>query len=411
MLGLWGVVLMGSFVRGRGRGESRAVCLVVGQSVRRPGRWRRWCAAALRCWCCCVAGLLICLAAAQAASAPTWRVEASRSGREFYLSGVSCLSSQWCVAVGQSIGPGIALIERRNRGSWSQHAAPAAPGGSIEVLNAVSCVSQTMCMAVGNNSNGVIAAALWNGSRWRYEQPPGPPRGRFIADQSLNFVSCASRSFCVAFGDNNRVHDVAESWNGSRWSLMRLPRRSFFLGLAGGVSCLSPRACLAVGDRLIGPIGAHVMRWNGRRWSVAPGLPVFVDGMSCTSLSNCVAVGINKRARSVAARWNGRSWAVTTLPDSTRNLTLGGVSCPSASSCWAVANTGPFGDFETGERPLVWHWNGQRWSGQAIPRPSGAAGSDFLGISCAPRSPCFAVGSRTGAGGDTTTKALIERQS
>jgi hypothetical protein len=60
---------------------------------------------------------------------------------------------------------------------------------------------------------------------------------------SLGDVSCTSASFCMAVGsDSGRT--ITQIWNGSTWTVTTLS----LPGGMSGVSCLSPDACLAVGN-------------------------------------------------------------------------------------------------------------------------------------------------------------------
>jgi hypothetical protein len=98
--------------------------------------------------------------------------------------------------------------------------------------------------------------------------------------------------------------------------------------------------------------------------------PASLYGVSCTSATACVAVGasdIGLRSRApLAERWDGRRWSIqpTVSPPAprgryTRDAELSGVSCTSRTQCVAV------GSYRTGSvtgAPLVEAWNGARWS-------------------------------------------------
>ena len=71
-------------------------------------------------------------------------------------------------------------------------------GGNF--LAAVSCVSANMCMATGHRLNSIGAivtlAESWNGTRWSVLPTPSPGSNGNL----LNGVSCASPDFCMAAG-------------------------------------------------------------------------------------------------------------------------------------------------------------------------------------------------------------------
>ena len=147
------------------------------------------------------------------------------------LSGVSCPSTSFCMAVGSggtasasaySMAP---LAEQWTGGAWTALTLPD-PYASTDYaeLNSVSCISATNCMAVGDDTNAagtadVTVAAQWNGSAWTILSTPSP-----AALSALYSVSCTSPTFCSAVGASSasptgRVTPVAETWNGSTWSL------------------------------------------------------------------------------------------------------------------------------------------------------------------------------------------------
>jgi len=110
-------------------------------------------------------------------------------------------------------------------------------------------------------------------------------------------------------------------------------------------------------------------------------------GVSCLSASNCWAVGrsqdMNNNVTGEILRWTG-SWAQISTP--TANGALDGISCTSASSCWAVGNVG---NGQTFPRPLTVHWNGSAWTKVGTPNVP----RDVLNaVSCTSAANCWAVG-------------------
>ena len=123
----------------------------------------------------------------------------------------------------------------------------------------------------------------------------------------------------------------------------------------------------------------QALRWNGTTWSQvttpnpegttandANGL----DGVRCTSPSNCWAVGSYGFIGSPptllneALHWNGSTWTLVSTPDpgGTANLdsnTLRAVRCLTASDCWAVGDAQKNGGADLNQ---ALHWNGTKWS-------------------------------------------------
>jgi hypothetical protein len=121
------------------------------------------------------------------------------SGAPNALSGVSCATPTFCVAVGFVVTNGLTtpLIEHSVAGRWSMMASPSTASVS-SYLDQVACVSVTQCMAVGttqvNNSQRTLAEH-WNGKRWSVVAARNP--GSKDAFQS---VACPSSSECLAVG-------------------------------------------------------------------------------------------------------------------------------------------------------------------------------------------------------------------
>jgi hypothetical protein len=97
----------------------------------------------------------------------------------------------------------------------------------------------------------------------------------------------------------------------SGWTLLRVPEpRGSMWSEFAGVSCVSRRACIAVGS--VGYVGrgrgsALVERWTASKWSIlrAPRLPRadFLAGVSCASMRSCMAI-TNGR---LVERWDGKA--------------------------------------------------------------------------------------------------------
>jgi hypothetical protein len=61
---------------------------------------------------------------------------------------------------------------------------------------------------------------------------------------------------------------LAETWNGSGWSLLPTPSPGSFADELRGVSCTNSAACIAVGDFEGTGFGRPLAEaWNGTSWS------------------------------------------------------------------------------------------------------------------------------------------------
>jgi hypothetical protein len=221
------------------------------------------------------------------------------------LEGVSCVTAADCIAVGWAHSP-AALAERWDGVRWSQQPTPNPAHSYRSILSDVSCPTVSACIAVGSTNcagREVTLTEGWNGTAWTILTARDPGRGRAYA---LSHVSCVSSSDCVAVGDyspsphGGPTVPLAEGWNGSRWTVQKTPRpRPGNNSTLNAVSCVSARACLAVGSYAVGGSLSVTLaeRWNGTRWTVqktpdpARGQEDSLNGVSCVTATACVAVG------------------------------------------------------------------------------------------------------------------------
>ena len=165
---------------------------------------------------------------------------------------------------------------------------------------------------------------------------PNPTRA---IHSQLNGVSCFSPRTCIAVGSRG-PRTLAERWAGGSWSIQStLNSAQGDVSLLSGVSCVSPSICIAVGNQ---GGGALVERWSGTSWSLQPTATAVGDnltGVSCVSLTACTAVSLGGPAE----RWNGRRWSIQPTANSEPEVSnlLNGVSCASTTACTAV------GDYQT----------------------------------------------------------------
>ena len=294
----------------------------------------------------------------------------------------------------------VPLTERWDGHSWRLESNPVFDGQ----LQSVSCGSARSCTAVGidrDTGDDLTLAERWNGSNWRIQRTPRVPGAQ---SAELDGVSCASPRACMAVGSYfdsaSNQFTVSEGWDGSRWRLQHTPGISGNQGIGlNGVSCTSSRACTAVGSYTdtTGTELVLVERWNGHAWTIesAP-TPrgaggVELKGVWCSSARACVAVGDFTAAtghqRALIERWNGRTWSLDSAPAPHRTRDAR-LSGVSCSSGRACTATGAYSS--TGpQAALVERWNGSRWTLQRTPASTRAA---LIGVSCPGQTFCTAVG-------------------
>ena len=251
------------------------------------------------------------------------------------------------------------------------HSQPRPQPGSNAGLGRVSCTSSTNCVAVGayNNSSSVeqTLAETWNGTSWSIVSSPNEGSGQ----NALTDVSCTSSTICVAVGfyvnSSSVQQTLAETWNGTSWSTVSSPNEGSGPNELDGVSCTSSTNCVAVGFYTavivvnpdfppINVIQTLVETWNGTSWSIISSPNAGSDelnqllGVSCSSSTSCVAVGFWAvgTTQTLIEAWNGTSWSLTPSPSFQGNYdTLSDVSCTSSTICVAV------GYDETSANPVL----------------------------------------------------------
>ena len=377
-------------------------------------------------------------------------------GTQSYDSGVSCVSSVFCVStvLVPTSGPSTD-VQQWDGSSWSTVALPGQAGATAVMLSAVSCTSISFCMAVGiqDTSSGVLPIIYaWNGGAWSVSATPTLPSP--YTQGFLAGVSCTGPAWCMAtgFADNSSTSytdTLAEQWDGTGWTVVSTP------SIAGhtddefnSVSCTGPSNCMAVGYNtatgtgLVVPspgdsspgaahsgflgspdpianahalmhganphiaVSTHVLaeQWNGASWTVTNTVdPAGITSpelfaVSCAGAGFCMATGYDTPSSSVltfAEEWSGGSWSPSALPDATTgsNDALLALSCMSPTSCTAVGTTFTS---PSNEVVLTASWNGSTWTLGTVPSPSYPEAAWF-GVSCLGGASCVAVGGEANA--------------
>jgi hypothetical protein len=337
----------------------------------------------------------------------SWAVQQAPNpnGEQFsFLFGVTCMSSTACEAVGQTDQGSLAASWDGANWSIQSSSTGLSPGAA---LFSVSCTSLDACTAVGGNNGGLLAEQ-WDGTTWTVEPTPTPAGSQFAF---LNSVACSSASACTAVGsssDGNTWTTVAESWDGTQWSLQSTLNEPGWSQLFG-VACPQASACVAVGYgvKASGAFATLGEGWDGTQWSVQSTADPLgthganLNGVSCKSPSACMAVGAlnefssNGNARGTLAEWfDGTTWRIvpTPNPDGEPDGSLNGVSCTSPSVCVAVGAVVDSSGNSVGT--LTERWDGTSWTIQ--PTPTSASLGAFLnGISCTSPNACTAVGNNS----------------
>ncbi len=270
---------------------------------------------------------------------------------------------------------------------------------------------------VATNSSGTIDGedqTFTTQEQWTFESEVNEGS---VHSKNIRGVTCLSTKFCVKVGlyfntESSAWQPLAETWNGSEWSLHNPPQPTGAIASElFTVSCSSTTACTTVGD-YVNSSGTPVTlaeRWNGTEWTKqttpneAEAGSNVLFGVSCSSSTACTAVGLyvthyeekDEDWYSLAEQWNGTEWLIrkTPAPTGSTGSQLLSVACSSSTSCTAVGSFWHEAGYTFGAPTLLAeHWNGSEWSLQLDSNPTGATESELGGVSCWATNECRAAG-------------------
>jgi hypothetical protein len=371
-------------------------------------------------------------APAPAATVSTWSIVPSANVQPSPDSGllsVSCGGPRSCTAVGFYAGASAdqSLAESWNGSGWSIVPSPNTAATDDNELESVACASPTSCVAVGFYYDGVrdrTLAMSWDGSTWTLDTTVNPSA---TSENAFGGVSCTAPTSCIAVGhyrdSGNSDQTLVESWDGRVWSVVPSPSTSSTVdNFLNGVSCSASTSCVAVGS-YDGATNSQTLAevWNGVTWSIvaSPNLSSnfenILNNVSCTTASFCMAVGSEDTAASppsLIEMWNGTTWSIvsspaTSIPNSDENV-LYGVSCTGPSNCVATGHWSNTGDVT--DQTLIEQWDGSAWSIVPSPNTSAVLANDLEGVSCGGGSLCMTVGSQQTSGPGQTLTLLAPIQ-
>jgi hypothetical protein len=295
---------------------------------------------------------------------------------------VTCPSSTECVAVGTGMTAtasnsiSVVLAETWTAAKGWTTSQPVQPGGTgFNALGSISCPTTSLCYAAGGADafGGPAAQQLplverWDGSTWT-RVTVGKPAD--ATSPFLNGIACASAGQCAAVGDytvGKTMNGLIEQLSGPTWTVLTAPGSTN--GGLDDVSCPTSASCEAVGQTGSGLLAEH---WAGGTWTPAiPAKPAnagtpALTSLSCTSATNCVALGIGLLPGSKAIAFVdtlGPAWTVTAQTGSDFGIAeLNGVSCFSAAtttpSCALLGDTTAV---TATQQPLSAFLTGTKWN-------------------------------------------------
>jgi hypothetical protein len=244
-------------------------------------------------------------------------------------------------------------------------------------------------MAVGATGNAPLAER-WDGVSWTQQTPRSPFES---SSSAFEGVSCPSPRVCVAVGQQvNRLGNavtLAEAWDGTSWSFQPTPtghpNRLF------AVSCPSTLFCMALGATGASPL---VDSWDGTSWTTQTvPLPAnsTLNGISCVPQTTvCTAVGSDPSG-AMSMQWDGSTWTLEQARRIGISSAFSAVSCSSVTACTAVGQSDS-SNFLFGSNLLAGTWDETRWTVKPIAEAPGNLADDLVGVACTAPTACMAVG-------------------
>ena len=240
--------------------------------------------------------------------------------------------------------------------------------------------------------------------------PALPHRGTPVTSFVISGrISCATPTSCLGIGEttaSGKEAQVVAVWNGTAWRAAAIPtpKPAALINLAA-VSCRSASRCVLVGASIT-PAGAelpYALTWNGKSLTptAAPPLPrgsgaTSLTGISCVSATSCTAVADSQGGAGagplLVETWNGAKWTLHTanIPGRVRIVYPGAVSCHFATFCVIVGETYT----SLGGVPTMFlaDWNGAGLTVMKAAVPAGAADVTLNDASCPAATFCAVAG-------------------
>ncbi len=282
--------------------------------------------------------------------------------------GLACVDADTCAALGIDASGNSTFLETTDGGeTWATVAGPSQLTSTIGVT-AMACASADSCVAVASDPGGQSGEALsfvtddggasWTNSDLPTDFVPGGQR----AIQCVSATDCVVSGFYQSPDGSSGIPPgtiVYTLDDGATWASATLPSGP---GPLSSVSCGDPTDCVA---SFFGDDGSSTeilaSTDGGQSWSEAnaSGLPAaFVTGVSCPTASVCWAGGLNRASGGSAG---SGPIAIKLGPDaegvvaSTADggqtwqsaqlpegvLAVLDITCPSGTNCYALAIQSP----------------------------------------------------------------------
>jgi hypothetical protein len=220
---------------------------------------------------------------------------------------------------------------------------------------------------LSGESQTQIFTAAWNGQRWRtLPEPPGIP---ISVDQNVfsDDLEASSPTNVWALDEVNDTRNYALRWNGSAWTVYRVPYVLVRLAV------LSPADVWAFGD------GSRAYHFNGHAWRWVPAPRLSYPAVFAYAPDNIWLVGprpargLNLNPVQLVAHWNGHRWRVERrippAPAAEPHLNVIETTALGPRDIWATESYPVnLGSGMPRYGLILARWNGRRWVTEARDR-------------------------------------------
>ena len=242
-----------------------------------------------------------------------------------------------------------------------------------------------------------------------------------LVDDLLHGITCRSASDCWAVGESlvpgffgipfvpvpgTPAQTLTEHWDGSSWSVVTSANSGFSENILDGVACSSASNCWAVGIDNNGSSAydALIEQYNGTVWSIAGGADPSqqlneLDGAWCGADGTCRAAGIQRGSAAtqtlVEQTTPSGSWTSDSGADTSSSQLNGttGITCTDDSDCWAVGEYDATGNFLF--QTLVEMRTSAGWVVVPSADVDPTHPNVLWGVTCADAAECWTVGYAT----------------
>ncbi|MFC4911822.1 hypothetical protein [Actinomadura gamaensis] len=268
---------------------------------------------------------------------------------------------------------------------------PAHAASSVQDVQVLSAKDVRFTASIDFMWGGGMSESVWNGSAVTAtgpQIPHQPKRGGFAGGHS-SYDSPSSGWVLVTPGGG--TGDVATTilgrWYGGRWTLYpgavsSDPEKSRVR--LSDVASVAPDDAWAVGD--LDGNGALIEHWDGTEWKAVdnPGASsrgVQLWQVSASSAKDVWAVGFRRLPNAgafvpYAQHYDGAKWSEVTMPEvGAPDGVASTVLAKGPNDVYVGGWRGSWGDWN-GYKPLVMHWDGQKWSVDT--GPAGVVSGGFM---------------------------------